>query len=104
MSFRGDDVQNEKYIWDENKNIINIQKHSVSFTEAWTVFDDEFVIYLADDEHSQDEERFVVIGESVLKRLLIVCHCYRENDEKVRLISARKAKKAEINCYYGGVI
>jgi hypothetical protein len=94
----------EDFIWDNNKNEANIQKHGVSFYEAWTVFDDEFVVYLADEKHSQDEERFIVIGESMLKNLLIVCHCYRDDDGIVRLISARKAKKEEINYYYGGVI
>ena len=92
----------KEFEWDEDKNIFNIHKHGISFEEAKTVFDDEFIIYLTDEEHSQDEERFIVLGASALDRLLIVCHCYRENDEKIRLISARKADKREINYYYGG--
>jgi len=104
MSFRGDDVQNEKYIWDENKNIINIQKHSVSFTEAWTVFDDEFSVCIPDNEHSYHEERFTIIGESIFKKLLMVCYCERENTELVRIISARRADKYDKEIYYGGEV
>jgi len=96
-------MQYEKFIWDENKNQINIRKHGISFEEAETVFDDDFAVYIPDDEHSQDEERFIVIGESAMDRLLVVCHCYRETDEIIRLISARKAEKREINDYYGGI-
>ena len=89
--------------WDENKNQMNIKKHGISFNEAWTVFDDEFIVYLTNEEHSQDEERFIVLEASALDRLLVVCHCYRDTDEKIRLISARKADKREINNYYGEI-
>jgi hypothetical protein len=97
-------VQDDKFIWDEEKSRINFQKHGVSFNEAKTVFSDDFIIYLADEEHSHDEERFIVIGESARSRLLVVCHCYRENDEIIRIISARRAEKRETEMYYGGMI
>ena len=97
-------MQDEKFAWDEEKSRINFQKHGVSFNEAKTVFSDDFLIYLADEEHSRDEERFIVIGESARLRLLVVCHCYREDDEIIRLISARKATKTETDWYYGGMI
>ena len=69
-----------------------------------TVFSDDFAVYFPDDEHSQNEERFIVIGESARSKLLMVCHCYRENGEVIRLISARKADKSETDLYYGGVL
>ena len=68
-------MSNEIFEWDEGKNKSNFQKHGISFNEAQTVFSDDLAIYLADDEHSEDEERFVVIGESARTRLLVVCHC-----------------------------
>ena len=88
--------------WDERKNSANILKHKVSFEEAETVFDDENAVYLKDERHSADEERFIIIGEDSLFRELTVCHCYRgENDTIIRIISARKASKTEIDYYYG---
>ena len=92
------------FMWDENKNKINIQKHGVSFNEAWTVFNDDFVLLYPDDEHSYDEERFIAIGASTTERLLMVCYCERENAEIIRLISARRATKPEMDIYYGGVV
>jgi len=86
------------------KNKSNFQKRGISFNEAQTVFSDDLAIYLADDEHSEDEERFVVIGESARTRLLVVCHCYRESETVIRLISARKAEKPEVELYYGGAM
>jgi len=96
-------MSDEMFEWDENKNKSNFQKHGISFNEAQTVFSDDLAIYLADDEHSEIEERFIVIGESARTRLLVVCHCYRESETVIRLISARKAEKPEIELYYGGL-
>jgi len=87
--------------WDEEKNSSNITKHGITFNEAITVFDDDEAIFIRDDAHSQNEERFSVIGFSERLRLLIVCHCYRNNDTIVRIISARKANKSE-ELLYGG--
>jgi uncharacterized DUF497 family protein len=88
--------------WDDDKNIININKHGVTFKEASTVFKDTNAILLYDYAHSQDEERFVIIGYSTEMRLLYVCHCYRESDAIIRIISARKAGKYETELYEEG--
>ena len=91
------------FSWDKNKNESNIQKHGVSFLEAMTVFDDRNALYKSDPDHSEHEERFIILGLSKNPRLLVVCHCYRENDKTIRIISARKATKSETK-QYGGVI
>jgi len=92
----------ENFIWDENKPNANIKKHGIDFYEAATVFDDPHALNAYDFEHSYDEDRFVIIGVSENMRILIVCHCFRENGEVIRIISARKAKKRE-SLLYGGV-
>jgi len=84
-----------KFEWDENKNQTNIQKHGISFEEASSVFYDEEALIINDEVHSQCEDRFVLIGFSYKFNLLVVCHCYRQNEEVVRIISARKASKSE---------
>ena len=81
--------------WDERKNEINKAKHKVSFEEAQTVFYDERALVIDDPEHSQEEERFIILGMSARANLLIVCHCYRASDTVIRIISARKATKTE---------
>ncbi len=88
------------FIWDDEKNALNIKKHGISFREATTVFDDDNAVYFDDEAHSQEEERFIVIGMSDTNKLLMVCHCYRDNDSVIRLISARKANKKENNAYW----
>ena len=85
--------------WDENKNRINQAKHKVSFEEAQTVFYDERALVIDDPEHSQEEERFIILGMSARANLLIVCHCYRSSDSIIRIISARKATKTESSFY-----
>ncbi|MCC8100438.1 MAG: BrnT family toxin [Clostridiales bacterium] len=85
--------------WDENKNRINKRKHSVSFEEAQTVFYDEEALLIDDPEHSQEEERFIILGLSKKANLLVVCHCYRASETVIRLISARKATKTESKQY-----
>ena len=90
-----------KIIWDENKNRENIKKHNVSFEEAETVFYDPNGKLIGDPDHSDDEDRFIILGLSKMLHLLVVCHCYRENDETIRIITARKATKIETK-YYGG--
>ena len=91
-----------KFEWDESKNSINIEKHEVSFEEAMTVFKDTKAVLIYDEEHSDEEERFNIIGISQLSKLLIVCHCYREGDTIIRIISARKPTKTEIKYYERG--
>ena len=88
-------------IWDESKNKENIKKHKVSFEEAKTVFSDPNGKLIPDPDHSEDEDRFIILGLSKMLRLLVVCHCYREDDETIRIITARKAEKKEAK-YYGG--
>jgi len=85
--------------WDNSKNRINQQKHGISFEEAETVFYDGYARLTGDPDHSDDEDRFVMLGMSRKSRVLIVCHCYRENDDVIRIISARKAVPKERKQY-----
>jgi len=85
--------------WDESKNQSNIRKHGISFSEAMTVFDDPDVLYKLDPDHADDEDRYIVFGYSEEKRILVVCHCYRESDKIIRIYSARKATENESNQY-----
>ena len=87
--------------WDTNKNLSNIEKHGVPFKEAATVFLDPYATLMDDIEHSQYEERFNVIGISENLNLLMVCHCYRDDDNIIRIISARKATRSEEKLYGG---
>ncbi|MGQ8367211.1 BrnT family toxin [Glaciecola sp. 1036] len=87
--------------WDLSKADINLQKHGVSFDEAKTVFSDSLARLVNDPDSSYGEERFIILGESSLSRLLVVCHCYRGSDNIIRLISARKADKRERKVYEG---
>jgi len=84
--------------WDQEKNVSNQKKHGISFEEARTVFSDDFARLIADPEHSEEKERFILLGESIESNLLIVCHCIRD-EESVRIISARKADKKERRTY-----
>jgi uncharacterized DUF497 family protein len=77
--------------WDDHKNTSNKRKHGVSFEEAQTVFFDEKAIEFDDPDHSIQEERFILLGLSQSLKVLVVCHCYRRNESKIRIISARKA-------------
>lgn len=86
--------------WDENKNQINQRKHKVSFDEAKTVFEDVEALVIDDPDHSQEEDRFIILGLSNKTNLLVVCHCYRESDTVIRIISARKATTTETKQYY----
>ena len=88
-----------KFEWDENKNEINKKKHKISFVEAKSVFDDTEALVIDDPEHSEDEERFIILGTSEKANLLVVCHCYRESETVIRIISARKATKTETKQY-----
>ena len=87
--------------WDRRKNLSNIEKHGISFKAATMVFFDPYVATYDDENHSHDEERFLAIGLSESLRLLTVCHCYREDDTVVRIISARKATREEEKLYGG---
>ncbi len=84
--------------WDEGKNIINQDKHGVSFEEAKTVFYDEDAWLEYDESHSAGEDRFRLLGSSLYGNVLLVVHCIRDNDV-IRIISSRKASKTETRNY-----
>ena len=88
-----------RFEWDPKKDTANQRKHGVSFDEATTVFSDERALLLDDPDHSEEEERFVLLGLSANLRTLVVCHCYREAESVIRLISARKASRKERSEY-----
>lgn len=88
-----------QFEWDENKNHINQNKHNISFEEAKTVFYDDEALVIDDPDHSEAEERFIILGLSNKANLLIVCHCYRASDAVIRIISARRATKTESKFY-----
>jgi len=88
-----------RFEWDDTKATINQKKHGISFEDAETVFSDENALLIADPDHSSEEDRFIILGLSEYLQLLVVCHCYRESDEVIRIISARKATKNETKQY-----
>ena len=88
-----------QFEWDDVKAAANAKKHGVTFEEARTVFFDEQARLIDDPDHSEDEERFVILGLSSTPRLLLVCHCYRESGSTIRIISARKATSRESKSY-----
>ena len=89
--------------WDENKNRINLERHGITFEEASTVFFDNRAILFDDPEHSIDEDRFLLLGMSETAKVCIVCHCYRESDTVIRIISARQATRKEEERYVRGI-
>ena len=88
-----------RFEWDPRKAAANLRKHSVSFEEARTVFLDEEALLRPDEDHSDDEDRFLLLGLTGRLRVLVVCHCYRQEDEVIRVISARKANALERQQY-----
>ena len=88
-----------KFSWDKKKAQSNLKKHKVSFEEAKTVFDDENARLIFDPDHSEDEDRFILLGFSSSSKILTVVHCYREDEKNIRIISARKSTDIEENQY-----
>ena len=88
-----------KFDWDKNKARINLVKHKISFEEAQSVFDDDNARLIFDPDHSESEDRFILLGLSCSLKILTVVHCYKDEDNVIRLISARKATKSEIKNY-----
>lgn len=84
--------------WDLRKNTANWKKHGISFEEAESAFADEQAILIGDPDHSDDEDRFILLGASA-SRLLVVCHSYRADDEVIRIFSARPANRKERGQY-----
>ena len=89
-----------QFEWVSDKATANARKHGVSFEEAQSIFYDEFAVQFFDEEHSRDEERFLLLGMSTKARLLLVCHCEPGAGNVIRIISARKATKRE-STFYG---
>ena len=87
------------FVWDGTKSESDLKKHKISFKEAQTVFSDPNARMIFDPEHSGDEDRFILLGISSGLRVLVVCHCYTEDDMVIRIISARKANKNEQKQY-----
>lgn len=88
-----------QFEWDDKKSKDNLRKHGISFFEAKSAFYDESARLIHDPDHSDAEDRFILLGLSSSSRILIVCHCYRKNDEVIRIISARRATKPEQSQY-----
>ena len=93
-----------EFEWNPSKAISNKKKHNVSFEEAQSVFYDDFAIQFYDEENSETEDRFLMLGLSNESKLLLVCHCEKEEGNIIRIISARKATKNESKLYKGGVL
>jgi hypothetical protein len=90
-----------RFTWDPKKNRANQKKHGVSFEEAESAFHDENAKVYSDPDHSVEEDRFILLGLDFSLRTLVVCHCYRERETVVRIISARKANEKEQKDYWG---
>jgi len=88
-----------RFEWDPRKDAENKRKHGVSFEEARSVFADEYALLLDDPDHSAVEERFILLGLSARFRVLVVVHAYRESEDTIRIISARKATRRERQQY-----
>ena len=88
-----------RFEWDPRKSAANRRKHGVSFEEAETVFADEHALLLDDPDHSEAEDRLILLGLSARFRVLVVVHCYREGEDTIRIISARRAIKSERTQY-----
>ncbi len=89
-----------RFEWNQKKDKINVKKHGVSFEEARTAFYDENAIQFYDPDHSDEEDRFILLGLSLKPQVLVVCHCFRESETVIRIISARKADKDEEREYW----
>ena len=89
-----------KFEWDTEKDKANLKKHGISFNEARSVFYDEYAIQFFDPDHSDTEDRFILLGISNLLNNLVVCHCFREEETVIRIISARKAAAEEEQVYW----
>ena len=88
-----------EFNWDKNKARINLTKHKISFEEAQSVFDDDNARLIYDPDHSENEDRFILLGLSCSLKVLVAVHCYKDEENIIRLISARKATKSEEKNY-----
>ena len=94
-------MNNIRFVWDSSKASLNRRKHGISFEEAQTVFYDENAIEYFDPDHSENEDRFIMLGFSFKLRMLVVCYCMRTGNA-IRIISARKATRHEAENYRKG--
>ena len=92
-------VSSLRFEWDPRKAQQNARKHGVTFEDAQSAFFDEDGLVMADPDHSQAEERFVLLGATARAKLVVVCHCHRGPDDVIRLISARRANRREHATY-----
>ncbi len=90
-----------KFEWNLSKAVSNKKKHGVTFEEAQSVFYDDFAIQFFDEENSELEDRFLILGYSNQSRILLICHCEKESGDLIRIISARKATANECKLYKG---
>ena len=88
-----------RFEWEPKKSSANLKKHGISFEEAKSVFYDESARLISDPDHSDDEDRFILLGVSYSLRVILVCHCYRSKGNIIRIISARKATSQESKVY-----
>ena len=86
--------------WDANKEKTNIKKHGVSFIDAKTAFHDEYAMQFYDPDHSDDEDRFILLGTNHQLKTLVICHCFRQTETVIRIISARHADASEQAAYW----
>jgi uncharacterized DUF497 family protein len=93
-------MQELEFEWDLRKSSSNARKHGVTFEEARSAFYDETASVFDDPDHSQAEDRFLLLGLSLKLRVLVVCHCLRVRDTKIRIISARRATSSEQSTYW----
>ena len=92
-----------KFEWDRSKALSNKQKHGITFEEAQSVFYDDFAIQFFDEQNSDTEDRFLILGHSNRARILLICHCEKESGDLIRIISARKATSKERKFYKGEI-
>lgn len=93
-------MKNIDFEWDDKKEKTNLKKYGISFSEAQTVFYDEFAVQYFDPDHSESEDRFLLLGMSFKLKTIVVCHCFRDEESTIRIISARKANKTEEKEYW----
>jgi len=93
-------VSELRFDWDPRKAVANLQKHRISFEEAQTAFLDEDALVIEDPDHSEEEDRFILLGLSAGLRVLFVCYCVRETGSLIRIISARRANRHEQSQYH----
>jgi len=98
------ELQGQIFEWDRDKHLSNIRKHGITFKVAAKAFFDPNAVTVDDDEHSQEEDRFILIGMNEHDKMITVCHCYRDDGNVVRIISARPPNQYEKQVYDEGGI